>query len=128
MILLTPELHEQLLANGRDPDADHVPVAKFFNPLGPGVWLATHLDPDGDILWGLADLDLDCVEYGTFSLAELTGFEAGLGLGIERDLGFASEVPLSGWAAAARRAGSIITAEQNFRRAARGDELPKSEG
>ena len=45
-----PELREQLLANGRDPDADHVPVAKLFNPLGPGIWLATHLESDGDIL------------------------------------------------------------------------------
>jgi hypothetical protein len=41
MILLTPELREQLLANGRDRDVDHVPVVKFFNPLGEGVWLAS---------------------------------------------------------------------------------------
>ncbi len=32
MILLTPELREQLLINSRDRDADHVPVVKFFNP------------------------------------------------------------------------------------------------
>lgn len=54
MILLTPEMQEHLLANGREPDADHVPVVKFFNPLGAGVWLATELDSDGDTLFGLA--------------------------------------------------------------------------
>ena len=52
MILLTEELREQLLANGRNRDADHIPVVKFFNPLGEGVWLATELDEDGD---GVAD-------------------------------------------------------------------------
>lgn len=43
MILLTDDLRERLLANGRDRGADHVPVVKFFNPLGEGVWLATGL-------------------------------------------------------------------------------------
>ena len=47
MILLTPELRERLFTNGRDRGADHVPVVKFFNPLGEGVWLATELDADG---------------------------------------------------------------------------------
>lgn len=56
MNLLTPELRERLLTNGREFDADHVPVVKFFNPLGEGVWLATELDADGDTLFGLADL------------------------------------------------------------------------
>lgn len=111
MILLTPELRAQLLANGADPDADHVPVAKFFNPLGAGVWLPTHLDPDGDILWGLADLDMDCVEYGTFSLAELTAFDAGLGLGIERDILFETRTRLSVWLSVADDAGGIRAAE-----------------
>ncbi len=37
MILLTDELHATLLANGRQRDADHVPVVKFFNPFGEGV-------------------------------------------------------------------------------------------
>jgi hypothetical protein len=46
MILLTPELREQLLASGRERDVDHFPVVKFFNPLGEGVWLATELDED----------------------------------------------------------------------------------
>ncbi len=32
MILLTAELRERLLANGRERNADHAPVVKFFNP------------------------------------------------------------------------------------------------
>ena len=56
MILLTPDLRERLLANGRHRGLDHVPVVKFFNPLGIGTWLATELDEDGDTLFGLADL------------------------------------------------------------------------
>ncbi len=48
--------------------SDHVPVVKFFNPLGEGVWLATELDEDGDTLFGLADLGEP--ELGSFSLSE----------------------------------------------------------
>lgn len=64
MNLLTPELRERLTANGRERDADHVPVVKFFNPFGQDVWLATELDADGDILFGLADLGYP--ELGSF--------------------------------------------------------------
>lgn len=38
MILLTDELRERLLANGRKRNADHAPVVRFFNPLGEGTW------------------------------------------------------------------------------------------
>lgn len=112
MILLTPELRAQLLANAADPSADHVPVAKFFNPLGAGVWLVTMLEPDGDTLHGIADLDMDCTEYGTFSLAELSTFDAGLGLGIERDILFETRTRLSVWEAAASDAGGIRAAQR----------------
>ena len=84
MILMTDELREQLLANGRKRDADHIPVVKFFNPLGEGVWLATELDEDGDTLFGLADLGEP--ELGSFSLAEVTAVRLPMGLGIERDI------------------------------------------
>lgn len=56
MILLTPSMRARLLANGQMTDTDHIPVVKFFNPFGQGTWLATELDEDGDILFGLADL------------------------------------------------------------------------
>ena len=110
MILLTDELREQLLANGRDRDADHIPVVKFFNPLGEGVWLATELDEDGDTLFGLADLGEP--ELGSFSLAEMIAVRLPLGLGIERDMLFEGLYPISVWAQAARQTGGIREAER----------------
>ncbi|MDX8449382.1 DUF2958 domain-containing protein [Mesorhizobium captivum] len=110
MILLTDDLRARLLANGRDRGADHVPVVKFFNPLGEGVWLATELDADGDTLFGLADLGYP--ELGSFSLEELTSVHLPFGMGIERDILFATDRALSVWAKAARQAGSIRAAER----------------
>ena len=57
MPLLTPEQRIQLLANGRQSGCDHVPVVKFFNPVGIDTWLAPELDADGDIMFGLAQLN-----------------------------------------------------------------------
>ncbi|WP_019014759.1 DUF2958 domain-containing protein [Elioraea tepidiphila] len=110
MILLTDDLRERLLANGLDRGADHVPVVKFFNPLGEGVWLATELDADGDTLFGLADLG--CPELGSFSLEELVSIVLPFGMGIERDILFTGDFPISVWAEAAREAGSIRAAER----------------
>ena len=110
MILLTDDLRERLLANGRDRGANHVPVVKFFNPLGEGVWLATELDADGDTLFGLADLGYP--ELGSFSLEELASVTLPFGMGIERDILFTGDFPISVWAAAARKAGSIRAAER----------------
>jgi hypothetical protein len=81
-------------------------VVKFFNPLGIGTWLATELDEDGDTLFGLADLGDP--ELGSFSLAEMQALELSLGMGIERDILFAGEYPLSVYAQAARTAGRIV--------------------
>lgn len=110
MILLTDELRERLLANGRERNADHAPVVKFFNPLGEGTWLATELGADGDAMFGLADLGYP--ELGSFSLLEMTSVRLPFGMGIERDILFATDLPISAWAEAARRAGSIRDAER----------------
>ena len=110
MILLTPDLRERLLANGQQPDVDHIPVVKFFNPFGASVWLATELDADNDTLFGLADLGEP--ELGYFSLAEMAAVHLPLGLGIERDLLFEGMVTISVWADAARTAGGIREAER----------------
>lgn len=93
MILLTDELREHLLANGRERNADHVPVVKFFNPLGSGVWLATELDADRDTMFGLADLGYP--ELGSFSLLEMTSVRLPFDMGIERDILFATDLPIS---------------------------------
>ena len=110
--LLTAELRDRLLANGREPVRDHVPVVKLFNPAGAATWLATELEADGDILFGLADLGMGCPELGSFSLAEIAALRLPFGLLIERDLYFRTDRPLSVWADAARSAGSIIEAER----------------
>jgi hypothetical protein len=110
MILLTDELRDRLLTNGRDAGADHVPVVKFFNPLGEGVWLATELDAVGDTLFGLADLGHP--KLGSFSLIEMTSIRLPFGMGIERDILFATDLPLSVWAEATRQAGSIRAVER----------------
>lgn len=110
--LLTAELRERLLANGREPGQDHVPIVKLFNPAGPATWLVTELDPDGDILFGLADLGMGCPELGSFSLAELAALRLPFGLRIERDLFFSTDRALSVWADAARTGGSIAGAER----------------
>lgn len=106
MDLLTHSLRERLLANGAC-EADHVPVVKFFNPIGAATWLFSELDADGDTLFGLCDLGFGFPELGSASLSEITAARLPLGLKIERDLAFSAEHPLSVYAEAARLRGQI---------------------
>ena len=110
MILLTGTQRNRLLANGRQRDQDHIPVVKFFNPLGEGVWLATELDEDGDIMFGLADIGYP--ELGSWSVSEMQSVRLPFGMGIERDLLFTGDFPISVWAEAAHQTGSIRAAER----------------
>jgi len=96
MKLITKSIREKLEANYKhvqakyeagDGDINETVVCKFFNPMGAGTWLITQIEPDGDTLWGLADIGFGCVEYGTISLSELKSIRV-MGLGIERDLHF----------------------------------------
>lgn len=127
MILVTPEIRLALRANDiarseaiannlREPDP--VPVVRFFNPLGQATWLATEIDENG-ILFGLADLGFGSPELGSFALADLESMRLPFGLGIERDILFEGQYPLSVYADAARRAGSLVLAENLLKRAAR---------
>ena len=122
MMLLTSTQREQLLANGRQSDVDPVPVVKFFNPLGGGVWLATELDSDGDILFGLADLGFP--ELGSWSLGEMQAVRLPFDMRIERDLHFTGDFPISVWADMARRAGGIREAERILYSGARAPSTP----
>ena len=122
MILLTSTQREQLLANGRQRDVDHIPVVKFFNPLGGGVWLATELDSDGDTLFGLADLGFP--ELGSWSLGEMQAIRLPFDMRIERDLHFTGDFPISVWADMARRAGGIREAERILYSGARASSTP----
>lgn len=113
MELMPDDIRARLLANGAaDPETDHVPVVKFFDPTGAATWLITEMMPDEpDILFGLCDLGMGCPELGYVSLSELQSVTGRLGLGIERDLSFAARFPLSVYARAAQSAGGITEAE-----------------
>src|SRR5215471_18202194 len=99
MKLLTKDITERLLANGRanrDADGlpleetiDHKPVVKLFTPDAECTWLLTEIYPDDpDIAFGLCDLGMGCPELGTVSLSELESVRGRLGLPVERDLHF----------------------------------------
>ena len=117
MRLLTPEQREQLLANGRQSDRDHVPVGKFFNPVEIGTWLATELDADNDTCSGLVDLGFP--EIGSFSLQELAALELPFGMHIERDVFFTGAFPIAAYGEAAHETGSITAAIRILSNAAR---------
>ncbi len=115
MTRLPHDLRARLLANGRQRGADHVPVLKLFNPVGPATWLATELAPDGDTLFGIADLGFGCPELGYFSLSELGSIRLPFGMGIERDLYFEGRFPLLVYAEAAQRKGAITEIDHLLR-------------
>ena len=119
MILIPDELRPQLLANGRDPEHDHFPVVKLFNPCGAATWLISAIEPgDPDILFGLCDLGLGFPELGSVRLSELESVRGRLGLGIERDLHFEAKYPLIVYAEAASAAEVITTSSEQLAAAA----------
>lgn len=124
--LIPDDLRARLLRNGDDPEQDHVPVVKLFNPTGAATWLLTEMLPHNhDLLFGLCDLGLGYPELGYVSLSELEQVKARLGLGIERDMYFAARFPLSVYAAAARVAGTITENESLLQQAAASLEAQK---
>ncbi|MGE0061432.1 MAG: DUF2958 domain-containing protein [Xanthobacteraceae bacterium] len=112
MKLLTKDIRERLLANGRirlqlqedgRAEADFIPVVKLFTPDAGCTWLLTELDPDDpDIAFGLCDLGLGFPELGSVSISELESIRGRLGLPVERDLHFAPRKTLSAYADEAR--------------------------
>jgi len=117
VLLLTQEQRKRLIANGQSR-GDHIPVVKFFNPVGAATWLLSELDEDGDTLFGLADLGFGCPELGSISLAEIAAVTLPLGLSIERDLHFEARFPLTVYADAARIVGRITEDEARLEAAA----------
>jgi hypothetical protein len=61
-------------------------------------------------MFGLAHLGYP--ELGRFSLLEMTSLCLPFGMGITRDILFATDLSISAWAEAVRRAGSIRDAER----------------
>jgi hypothetical protein len=118
MKLLTEDIRERLLANGRanrdengwplEEAIDHKPVVKLFTPDAGCTWLLTELDPEEpDIAFGLCDLGMGCPELGTVSVSELESVRGRLGLPIERDLWFEADKTLSAYAEEASKHGAI---------------------
>jgi Protein of unknown function (DUF2958) len=124
MLLLTQDQRASLIANGKSR-GDHVPVVKFFSPVGAATWLFSELDEDGDTLFGLCDLGFGCPEMGSASLAEIAAVKLPFGLAIERDLHFEGRFPLTIYADAARVCGGITEDEARLEAAvvARASEL-----
>lgn len=107
MKLLTADQHRKLIENGkqaqRNPDFDPLPVVKLFTPDAGATWLLAWIDPtEPDVAFGLADLGLGFVEYGTMSLDELASIRGRLGLPVERDRHFEADKPLSAYFEAAQ--------------------------
>ncbi|PZU06101.1 DUF2958 domain-containing protein [Sphingomonas sp.] len=118
------DINRRAAAQANKPEPDPAPVVKFFNPLGAQTWLATQLDEDGDVLWGLADLGFGCPEIGPWSLGELSAIRLPFGMSIEIDTAFTSDVPLSVWATWSRRTGSILWTDTLFRGSPPGEPPP----
>jgi hypothetical protein len=117
MNLLTVELYERLLANGRaqalvvgtDQERDFFPVVRLFIPYTDASWLLTELDPDvPDLAFGLCDMGLGCPEIGSVSFKDLAVMRSMVGLKVQRDPHFTATKPLSAYAEEARREGRII--------------------
>lgn len=115
-MLLTPDLHAQLLRNGRrqqpikgtERELDFWPVAKLFTPDASATWLLSELDPqDPDLAFGLCDLGLGSPELGYVRISELEAVRGRLGLPIELDRHFRANKPLSAYAREARATGQI---------------------
>lgn len=87
MRLITSELLNLFNKTGsQEENKDPMVIAKFFNPTGGQIWLATEYNPEERIFYGYVSLFNDYNnEWGTFSLDELESYKGCLGLGIERD-------------------------------------------
>lgn len=110
-MLLTNELRTHLRRNAEISAAreqDHKPVVKFFTPDASATWLFTELAPDGDTLFGLADLGHGTPELGYASLAEIQALRGPLRLLVERDRHFRPTKTLSEYASAAWSKGRIV--------------------
>jgi hypothetical protein len=112
--LLTPEIREKLLRNGRltaqcqsegIDEPDFLPVVKLHTPLSDCLWLLTELDPhEPDIGFGLCDLGMGYPELGSVSIAELESVRA---FAIAIDVDFNPTKTLSAYADEARETGAI---------------------
>ena len=92
MQLLTDKIKEALpplYFTEQVPCLDKMVLVRFFNPMGNQSWeiVEGSEQEDGDwLLFGKCDLGFGSPEWGYVSLNELASIDAGLGMGIERDI------------------------------------------
>ena len=85
MKLITKEILKKLTKNFEAESSTDLPL-KLFNASGAQTWLINSIEPDGDTMWGLADLGFGFVEFGAISLKELTDIrKLGFKFMLERD-------------------------------------------
>lgn len=94
MKLLTKKIKERFEKVGEQNvvHGEEEVIARYFNPVGRGTWLATQYDPERELFYGWVSLIPGCEEWGVFSLKELENIELPLGMKIERDLHFNGKV------------------------------------
>jgi len=118
MTLLTPEIRDEMLENGRqqyeaqakEQSIDFKPVVKLFTPWAGATWLLTELHPnDHDVAFGLCDLGIGLPELGYVRISEIEDLRGPAGMTAERDLHFEAKKTLSEYAQAAHAAGGIVT-------------------
>lgn len=132
MKIITKEQQAKMLEQGRANAAraggiDFKPVIKLFTPDANATWLLTEMDPENpDLAFGLCDLGHP--ELGWVSLTEITSVRGPLGLPIERDRHFTPTHPISIYAEAARRAGSIVENERSLEQAQAALEAQRKSG
>lgn len=86
MKLITKEIEKKLDKAGWDGNKA---IMKLFCPWGAATWIITGRDPDEpDMLYGVSDLGMGCVEAGPIYLPELMAVNGPFGLKIERDMYF----------------------------------------
>ena len=93
MMLLTAELKRKLpKLYSQENNPDPKVVVKFFDPCGSWTWYATEFDGEDTFFGFVRGFE---EELGYFSLSELASVKNKLGLGIERDMHWDSDTPLS---------------------------------
>ena len=75
-------------------------------PVGT-VTLSEVLLADETVAWGLCDLGMGFPEFGTVRLSELASIKSPFGLGVERDLHFKADKPISAYIDEASKLGRI---------------------
>ena len=110
--VLTSEQYKKLVQNHQNRDQDHAPVVKFFDPIGAGTWLVSELDPENGIGFGLCDLGFGFPELGSVSLEDMISIQhvsrRPFTMGIERDLHFKGEHPMSWYVNLADAKGGLV--------------------